>query len=92
MQKGDLVTVKYMANNGQDLEVKDVGSLGQTALGWSAFIGYEDMTDYLIEKGASLYATDKGDVYNVLKSAVLGKNTNIVKKSMPSSMPKNLSI
>lgn len=80
VKKGDLATVKYMVENGQDLEVKDTGSLEQTALGWAAFIGYEDMVDYLISKGASLYATDKGDVYNVLKSAVLGKNTAVVKK------------
>lgn len=80
VKRGDLATVKYMVENGQDLEAKDTGSLEQTALGWAAFIGYEDMVDYLISQGASLYATDKGDVYNVLKSAVLGKNTNIVKK------------
>ncbi|WFF38289.1 ankyrin repeat domain-containing protein [Moraxella nasibovis] len=80
VKKGDLATVKYMVENGQNLEAKDVGSLEQTALGWAAFIGYEDMVDYLIEQGASLHATDKGDVYNVMKSAVLGKNTNIVKK------------
>ena len=69
-----------MVNNGQDLEVKDTGSLNQTALGWAAFIGYEDMVDYLVSKGADIYAKDDGDVYNVMKSAVLGKNTNIVKK------------
>ncbi len=80
VKKGDLATVKYMVANGQDLEAKDSGNLNQTALGWAAFIGYEDMVDYLIDKGASLQATDKGDVYNVLKSAVLGKNTNVVKK------------
>lgn len=80
VKKGDLATVKYMVERGQNLEAKDVGSLEQTALGWAAFIGYEDMVDYLIEQGASLHATDKGDVYNVMKSAVLGKNTNIVKK------------
>lgn len=80
VKKGDLATVKYMVNNGRDLEAKDTGNLDQTALGWAAFIGYEDMVDYLISQGASLYATDKGDVYNVLKSAVLGKNTNVVKK------------
>lgn len=80
VKKGDLETVKYFVENGQNLEVKDTGSLEQTALGWAAFIGYEDMVDYLLSKGASLHATDKGDVYNVLKSAVLGKNTNIVKK------------
>lgn len=80
VKKGDLATVKYFVENGQNLEAKDNASLGQTALGWAAFIGYEDMVDYLIEHGASLYATDRGDVYNVFKSAVLGKNTNIVKK------------
>lgn len=82
VKKGDLATVKYMVSNGQNLEVKDTGNLGQTALGWAAFIGYEDMVDYLVSQGASLYATDKGDVYNVLKSAALGKNTNVVKKSI----------
>lgn len=77
---GDLATIKYMVANGQNLEVKDTGNLDQTALGWAAFIGYEDMVDYLIAQGASLQATDKGDVYNVLKSAVLGKNTKVVNK------------
>ncbi|GAF59077.1 hypothetical protein JCM18902_1909 [Psychrobacter sp. JCM 18902] len=38
------------------------------------------MVDYLVNKGADIYAKDDGDVYNVMKSAVLGKNTNIVKK------------
>ncbi len=80
VKRGDLPTVKHMVQNGQNIEAKDVGSLEQTALGWAAFIGYEDMVDYLIAQGADLYATDKGDVYNVMKSAVLGKNTNIVKK------------
>lgn len=80
VKRGDLPTVKYMVENGQDIEAKDTGSLGQTALGWAAFIGYEDMVDYLIAQGADLHATDRGDVYNVMKSAVLGKNTDIVKK------------
>ena len=80
VKRGDLATVKYMVAQGQNLEAKDTGNLDQTALGWAAFIGYEDMVDYLIAQGASLQATDKGDVYNVLKSAVLGKNTKVVKK------------
>lgn len=69
-----------MVENGQDIEAKDTGSLDQTALGWAAFIGYEDIVDFLVEQGADLWATDKGDVYHVLKSAALGKNVNIVKK------------
>lgn len=81
VKRGDLATVKYMVEHGQDIEAKDTGSLDQTALGWAAFIGYEDIFDYLVSKGANLWATDTGDVYNVLKSAVLGKNTNIVKKA-----------
>lgn len=80
VKRGDLATVEYMVNNAQDLEAKDTGSLNQTALGWAAFIGYEDMVDYLVSQGADLYAKDDGDVYNVMKSAVLGKNTIIVKK------------
>lgn len=80
VKRGDLGTVKRMVAEGQPLEAKDEASLGQTALGWAAFIGYEDMVDFLIEQGADLQATDRGDVYNVLKSAVLGKNTRIVRK------------
>lgn len=80
VKQGNLAKVKAMVEKGQNIEAKDTGSLEQTALGWAAFIGYEDMVDYLIEKGANLYATDTGDVYNVMKSAVLGKNANIVKK------------
>lgn len=80
VKQGDLETVKQMVEAGQIIEVKDVGSLNQTALGWAAFIGYEDMVDYLLSKNANLWATDKGDVYHALKSAALGKNANIVKK------------
>lgn len=80
VKRGDLATVRRMVENGQNLEAKDEAGLGQTALGWAAFIGYEDIVDYLIAQGADLRATDRGDVYNVLKSAVLGKNTAIVKK------------
>lgn len=81
VKRGNLAKVKEMVENGQNIEAKDEAALGQTALGWAAFIGYEDMYDYLVSKGASLKATDRGDVYNVLKSAALGKNTNIVKKA-----------
>lgn len=80
VKQGNLDKVKAMVAAGQSIEAKDTGSLGQTALGWAAFIGYEDIVDYLIGQGADLHATDRGDVYNALKSAVLGKNTAIVKK------------
>lgn len=80
VKQGNLALVKEMVANGQDIEAKDSGSLDQTALGWAAFIGYEDIVDFLVEQGADLWATDKGDVYHVLKSAALGKNVNIVKK------------
>ncbi len=80
VKHGDMATVTYMVENGQNLEAIDTGSLDQTALGWAAFIGYEDMVDYLVEQGANLYATDKGDAYNALKSATLGTNVRITKK------------
>lgn len=80
VKKGNLKKVKKMVESGQNIEAKDSEALDQTALGWAAFIGYEDITDYLISQGADLYATDKGDVYNVFKSAILGKNVKIVKK------------
>lgn len=80
IKHGDLDKVKFMVMNGQDIEAKDTGSLEQTALGWAAFIGDEKMVDYLISQNVDLWATDTGDVYNSLKSAVLGNNVNVVKK------------
>ncbi len=80
VKQGDLDTVKKMVKDGQNIEVKDENALGQTALGWAAFIGYEDMVDYLLAQKADLFATDRADVSSVFKSAVLGKNINIVKK------------
>ncbi|SES85981.1 ankyrin repeat domain-containing protein [Thorsellia anophelis] len=79
VKKGDLATVKSMVEAGQNIEAKDEASLGQTALGWAAFIGYEDMVKYLVAQNADLFATDRADVKNSLKSAVLGKNVNVVK-------------
>lgn len=74
VKQGDLATIKTMVENGQDIEAKDNASLGQTALGWAAFIGYPDVVDYLIAHNADLMATDRADVSNALKSAGLGKN------------------
>jgi hypothetical protein len=83
VKKGNLEAVKKAVESGQDIEVKDDASLGQTALLWAAFIGYEDMVEYLIKAGANLYATDRADVPHVFKSAVLGKNVNVVKYLYP---------
>lgn len=80
VKQGDLATVKSMVENGQNIEVKDEASLGQTALGWASFIGYEDMVDYLLSQNADLWATDRGDVSHVLKSATLGKNVKVFAK------------
>lgn len=80
VKQGDIETIKTMVDNGQNIEVKDSASLDQTALGWAAFIGYEDIVDYLISKNANLMATDKADVTNVLKSAGLGKNVIVFDK------------
>lgn len=81
VKRGDLETIRKMVSEGQNIEAKDEASLGQTALGWAAFIGYEDIFDYLIEHGADPHATDRADVYNVFKSAVLGGNLYIVKRA-----------
>lgn len=80
VKQGNIEKVKEMVKNGQNLEAKDEASFGQTALGWAAFIGYEDMVDFLIEEGADLMATDRADASSALKSATLGKNINIFKK------------
>ncbi|PVZ78650.1 hypothetical protein C9426_34195 [Serratia sp. S1B] len=79
VKQGNLAQVKQMVESGQNLEVKDEASLGQTALGWAAFIGYLDIVQYLTEKGADLRATDRADVYNTVKSAVMGNNAEVVK-------------
>ena len=81
VKRGDTATVKRMLDAGQAIEAKDEASQGQTALGWAAFIGYEDMFDLLVSRGANLRATDRGDVFNVFKSAVLGNSVALVKKS-----------
>ncbi|WP_300001384.1 ankyrin repeat domain-containing protein [uncultured Cedecea sp.] len=77
VKQGDLATIKTMVENGQNIEAKDNASLGQTALGWAAFIGYPEVVDYLIANNADLMATDKADVSNALKSAGLGKNVAV---------------
>ena len=77
VKQGDIETIKTMVDNGQNIEAKDEASLGQTALGWAAFIGYEDIVDYLVSKNADLMATDRADVTNALKSAGLGKNVAV---------------
>lgn len=80
VKQGDFETVKMMVEKGQNIEVKDEASFGQTALGWAAFIGYEDIVDYLLDQGADVMATDRADVPNALKSAGLGRNVSIFKK------------
>lgn len=73
VKKGDLSLIQQMVTQGQDIEVKDTASLGQTALLWSTFLGYLDITKYLVEKhNANLFATDRADVQHAFKSAILG--------------------
>ncbi len=79
VKRGNLEDIKKMVAAGQSIEAKDTASLGQTALGWAAFIGYMDIVEYLVEQGADIRATDKADVYNTLKSAVLGNDVEVVK-------------
>ena len=83
VKRGDIETVKKMVAKGQDIEAKDTGALNQTALGWAAFIGYLDIVEFLVEKGANLYATDKGDVQHAFKSAVLGGNMSVINYLYP---------
>lgn len=79
VKQGNLDLIKLMVNKGQDIEVKDEASLGQTALGWASFIGYLDVVQYLVDQGANVRATDRADVYNSVKSAVLGGNVEVLK-------------
>jgi uncharacterized protein len=78
VKKGDLASVRQMLEHGQNIEARDDAMLGQTALGWAAFIGYEDLVRYLVSHGANLFATDRDDVSNVLKSAALGNNAAVL--------------
>lgn len=83
VKKGNLAEVKKMVAAGQNLEAKDETMYGQTALGWAAFIGYQDIVEYLVKQGADLFATDRADVKSAFKSAVLGKNVEVVKYLYP---------
>lgn len=80
VKKGDLEKVKEIYSTGLHIDVTDNAAMAQTALGWAAFIGYEDIVDFLLDNGASIYAQDRGDVSDALNSAALGKNVNIFKK------------
>lgn len=79
VKQGNLPLMIEMLDNGQDMEAKDEASLGQTALGWASFIGYFDIVQYLVERGADIRATDRADVYNTVKSATLGGNAQVLK-------------
>ncbi|WON77170.1 ankyrin repeat domain-containing protein [Serratia sp. UGAL515B_01] len=83
VKKGNLAEIKKMVAGGQNLEAKDEAMFGQTALGWAAFIGYQDIVRYLVKQGADLFATDRADVKSAFKSAVLGKNVEVVKYIYP---------
>ena len=80
IKQGNLELVKQMLKDGQNIEAKDEAALGQTALGWAAFIGNEELVDFLLEQNADLFGTDRGDVSNALKSAGLGTNVKVFKK------------
>jgi len=86
VKQGNLDQIKKMVDAAGDqhhkkllIEARDEASLGQTALGWAAFIGYLDIVQYLVSQGADIRATDKADVYNSVKSAVMGGNAEVVK-------------
>ena len=48
VKRGDTAGVQRMLAAGQSIEAKDEASLGQTALDWASFIGYEDLFDLLV--------------------------------------------
>lgn len=86
VKQGNLEQIKKIIETAGDqhqkkliIEARDEASLGQTALGWAAFIGYLDIVKYLVSQGADIRATDKADVYNSVKSAVMGGNAEVVK-------------
>ena len=83
VKEGNLELVKSMVESGQNIEVKDTASLNQTALGWAAFIGYLDIVQYLVSKGANLYAGDRADVSSAFKSAILGGNIDVIEYLYP---------
>ena len=83
VKEGNLAEIKRMVEAGQDIEVQDTASLKQTALGWAAFIGYLDVVQYLVDKGANLYAGDTADVTSAFKSAILGGNIKVIEYLYP---------
>ncbi|WP_157154119.1 ankyrin repeat domain-containing protein [Brachyspira murdochii] len=83
VKEGNLDEIKRMVEAGQNIEVQDTYSLKQTALGWAAFIGYLDVVEYLVSKGANLYAGDTADVTSAFKSAILGGNIKVIEYLYP---------
>ena len=83
VKEGNLAEIKRMVEAGQDIEVQDTYSLKQTALGWAAFIGYLYVVEYLVSKGANLYAGDTADVTSAFKSAILGGNIKVIEYLYP---------
>ena len=83
VKEGNLAEIKRMVEAGQDIEVQDTYSLKQTALCWAAFIGYLDVVEYLVSKGANLYAGDTADVTSAFKSAILGGNIKVIEYLYP---------
>ena len=83
VKEGNLAEIKRMVEAGQDIEIQDTYSLKQTALGWAAFIGYLDVVEYLVSKGANLYAGDTADVTSAFKSAILGGNIKVIEYLYP---------
>ena len=83
VKEGNLEEIKRMVEAGQNIEVQDTVSLKQTALGWAAFIGYLDIVEYLVDRGANLYAGYTADVTSAFKSAILGGNIDVIEYLYP---------
>ena len=84
--KGDLEGVKYALSNGAEIEmrqrekfVESYPPLSFTPLLYAAWKGYEDVTKFLIEKGADIHALLNEDGNSLLDLAAGGGHANVIR-------------
>ena len=75
-QKGQIGVVKYLAENGADIEAGD--NYERTALSWAAQNGHIGVVKYLVEQGADVHQKDTAE-WSALTYAAYSGQIEVVK-------------